>query len=110
MIVAMDDHAHGRWTIDGHAGAGAYGQDIVCAGASAIVETAICLVRGIPDVDVRREAGHVEICARTRRARRRARSAFAGLDAGFRLLEEAYPQIVRVDRAKSDLHDRCGIV
>ena len=45
-----------RLLVKGHAGQGPYGSDIVCAAASALVETLLLGIRDITPVDVRVDA------------------------------------------------------
>lgn len=80
--------------MDGHAGAAPCGQDIVCAGASML---AYALASRLDDMGLltRRELepGRVRIGWEDMRG---AREASAVVEAGFRLLAEAYPENVRL--------------
>ena len=90
-------------TLDGHAGAGPRGRDIVCAALSALAYTLGQAVDSNPDygTDYRmdwNEASMSIICApKDEAARERCRRLFAAFAVGFRLIAEAYPEYVSLE-------------
>ncbi len=64
MLVTRDSRGITGFTMDGHAEAGPYGHDIVCAGASAVSIGAVNAIHALCDVNVVAESatdgGHLE--------------------------------------------------
>jgi len=84
----------------GHAGQGAYGEDIVCAGISAITETALLGVTDVLKLDAAmvREEGHVR-CELLRDTAgedlEKAAIVFNTMIAGLTSLQQAYPKSLK---------------
>lgn len=91
-----------EFEVSGHAGAGPYGQDIVCAGVSAVVFTALQGLRqvaGIPHQVKEREADgyvHCRLEAGSPEARERAQVILETMVAGLRDMEKDYRKYIRV--------------
>ncbi len=93
----------------GHAGHGAHGGDIVCAGASAIVQSAALGMRrqGLP-VRIKKSdvAGYLSLRLRPNATAAERASAHAALQSalsGLRALQQQYPAHVQV-RARMNRH------
>lgn len=86
--------------LTGHANEGAYGEDIVCAGISAITETAILGVTDVLKLDaaVAQEEGHVR-CELSRETSpedmAKAAIVFNTMIAGLTSLQRAYPKSLK---------------
>ena len=86
--------------LTGHADQGAYGEDIVCAGISAITETALLGITDVLKLDAAwtREEGHVS-CVLSRETTpeedEKAAIVFNTMIAGLTSLKEAYPKSLK---------------
>ena len=86
--------------LSGHADHGAYGEDIVCAGISAITETALLGITDVLKLDaaIARESGHVR-CELSRETppeeREKAAIVFNTMIAGFKSIQQAYPKSLK---------------
>lgn len=89
MICVEIDTERGVLDVSGHAGYAAPGTDIVCAGASAL---AYALARYAGGAEV--ESGHMRINAEN--MDERMHGAFSCTLMGYELLEEAYPEHMRL--------------
>ena len=84
----------------GHADAGAYGEDIVCAGISAITQTALLGITDVLQLDaaIAREEGHMR-CELTRETageeHEKAAVVFNTMIAGLTSLQRAYPKSLK---------------
>ena len=84
----------------GHAEQGAYGEDIVCAGISAITETALLGVTDVLKLDaaMSREEGHLR-CELSRETAgedlEKAAIVFNTMIAGLTSLQRAYPKSLK---------------
>ena len=86
--------------LTGHADAGAYGEDIVCAGITAITETALLGITDVLKLDAAwtRQEGHLR-CELNRETapedREKAAVVFDTMVAGLSSLKEAYPKSLK---------------
>ena len=86
--------------LTGHADQGAYGEDIVCAGISAITETALLGITDVLKLDAAsiREDGHVR-CELSRETAgedlEKAAVVFNTMIAGLESLRQAYPKSLK---------------
>ncbi len=86
--------------LTGHAEQGAYGEDIVCAGISAIAQTALIGITDVLKLDaaIARESGHVR-CELSRETppeeREKAAIVFNTMIAGFKSIQQAYPKSLK---------------
>ena len=86
--------------LSGHADHGAYGEDIVCAGISAVVQTALLGITDVLklDADTTREAGNV-FCALSRETApedlKRAAIVLETMVAGLASIQRAYPKALK---------------
>ena len=86
--------------LTGHADAGAYGEDIVCAGISAITETALLGITDVLKLDaaIAQEEGHVR-CELSRDMAgedlEQAAIVFNTMIAGLTSLQQAYPKSLK---------------
>ena len=90
--------------VEGHAGAGRRGRDLVCAGLSTLCWTLLAAARKDPACRPtartdRDEARFTLRCAPEPEARERCRTMFETAAAGFELLAERFPAQVRMERA-----------
>ena len=87
-------------TVTGHAGSGAYGQDLVCAAVSALTLSLAAGVTALPRQRLREvilEPGDARIRALPRwGGKRRAEAVFDAAYQGFSRLAKEYPEYVRV--------------
>ena len=93
-----------RLTVTGHACSGAFGQDLVCAGVSAVAVTLAEAVTALEQagkvtaVTARLVPGQAEIACRPRLGQRRVTEAvFAAAALGLRRLEREYPDYVNLE-------------
>lgn len=88
------------FTIKGHAGFDDVGRDIVCAGVTAVAETAILGLQQVAQhpCRVRRRSGFLECLLEggSETARERARSILETMVVGLKDIEKDYPGFVRV--------------
>ena len=86
--------------LTGHANAGAYGEDIVCAGISAITETALLGITDVLKLDAAwsREEGNLS-CVLSRETAgedlEKAAVVFDTMIAGLKSLQQAYPKSLK---------------
>ena len=86
--------------LTGHADQGAYGEDIVCAGISAITETALLGITDVLKLDAAwsREEGHMR-CELSRETAgediEKAAIVFNTMIAGLSSLQQAYPKSLK---------------
>ena len=86
--------------LTGHADAGAYGEDIVCAGISAITETALLGITDVLKLDAAwtRQEGHLR-CELSRETAPedldKAAVVFNTMIAGLTSLRQAYPKSLK---------------
>jgi uncharacterized protein YsxB (DUF464 family) len=86
--------------LTGHADQGAYGEDIVCAGISAITETALLGITDVLKLDAAwtREDGHL-VCELSRDMAEedleKAAVVFNTMIAGLTSLQQAYPKSLK---------------
>jgi len=107
-MIRIGDGSEMRFEMNGHAGMGEPGNDLVCAAASILAQTLIqslCLDRDIRDGKDRLQcnwqmsAGHAEADIRARGKRRTAaRAKMEMLSDGMKLLEDAFPEAIHVQR------------
>lgn len=95
-----------RMTAKGHAGAGPWGSDVVCAGLSTLFTTAAEMLLemretdAVADMDVQLCQGDVVLSmAPTESGRERADAVWDFLHTGCLLLAESYPQNVVITAA-----------
>lgn len=85
-------------TMDGHAGAGEYGHDIVCAAASILMHTLEATVMDNQTVlqpSVSKRKGYARIqCEPTKRNKRRCEDIYRTIFRGYELLAQQYPEHV----------------
>ena len=90
-------------TVEGHAGYGAAGTDIVCAGLSALTEALLRRASGRPSFQAacgvnRSEAKvRVRLTPRSRRAAALARELLETVCAGYEAVAEQFPDYVRFE-------------
>lgn len=85
--------------VEGHAGFAQHGQDIVCAGASALVQAALLGLQDALDAEVsfHKEPGYLEVKAEPESAFGIApRAIFRTLELGLLAIVESYPGYVVV--------------
>ena len=87
----------GMIVIDGHAGAGEFGSDVICAAVSALTVT---LAERLRRTDTKLRNGYAKIVYR-RRARKERESAEFAL-CGYRLLAERFPGNVQYQEIRGD--------
>ena len=99
MIKVIYYRDYNRVTVDGHAGAGPEGHDLVCAAVSAIALTLAGNVsymeaqEAVHDVTIRLDEGSAEIqCTPYRRYKDSAHQIFRAVCVGFELLATKYPE------------------
>lgn len=95
MTRVRYDRAGLRMQMEGHAGAGEYGRDIVCAAESIlllVLERQLQELEGENRVSVVKRPGAAEIsCCPTREKTLRCRDVFETVFLGYQLLENMYP-------------------
>lgn len=104
MIKVTYYRAYNRVTVEGHAGAGPEGHDLVCAAASAIALTlagnvAYMEAKGaVHDTIIRLDEGSAEIqCTPYRRYKDSAEQIFRAVCVGFELLATKHPENISYD-------------
>lgn len=90
MIEVVCREKSGKIVVSGHAGAGEYGNDLVCAAASML---AIAANKAFGDEKVRLESGHAELEVQSE-------DAVRVIMAGYEWLEDNCPQYVKVIRRR----------
>ena len=98
MIQVTYYRQYNRVTVEGHAGAGPEGHDLVCASVSALALTLAGNVSymesqdAVRDVIIKLEEGNAEIqCTPYRRYRDSVEQIFRAVSVGFELLATKYP-------------------
>lgn len=100
MTKIVYDKAEYTVTIVGHAGAGVPGEDVVCAGISALTEAMLQRVRGRrkwqPAYGINREKAivRVHLTPRSSYAAETAREMLETVCAGYRAIAGAHPEHV----------------
>lgn len=99
MIHVTYYREYNRVTVEGHAGAGPEGHDLVCAAASAIALTLAGNVsymeaqEAVHDTIIRLDEGNAEIqCTPYRRYKASVEQIFRAVCVGFELLATKYPE------------------
>ena len=90
MIEVVCRERSGKIVVSGHAGAGEYGNDLVCAAASIL---ALAAKKAFGDEKVRLERGHAEL-------ELQSEDALRVIMAGYEWLEDNCPQYVKVIRRR----------
>ena len=98
MIQVTYYRSYNRVTVEGHAGAGPEGHDLVCAGVSALALTLAGNVsymeaqEAVRNVILKLDEGNAEIqCSPYRRYRDSVEQVFRSICVGFELLATKYP-------------------
>ena len=95
MTRVRYDRAGLRMRMEGHAGAGEYGRDIVCAAESIlllVLERQLQELEGENRVSVVKRPGAAEVsCCPAREKNLRCRDLFETVFLGYQLLENMYP-------------------
>lgn len=98
MIHVTYYRSYNRVTVEGHAGAGPEGHDLVCAGVSALALTLAGNVsymeaqEAVRNVIIKLDDGNAEIeCSPYRRYRDSVEQIFRAICVGFELLATKYP-------------------
>ena len=98
MIHVIYNRIHNRVTVDGHAGSGPKGHDLVCASVSALALTLAGNVsymeaqEAVFGVIIKLEEGNAEIqCTPYRRYKDSVEQIFRAVCVGFELLSTKYP-------------------
>ena len=100
VTVFTEQGAPVGFRLDGHADQGVYGEDIACAGISAIAETALLGITDVLKLDAAtaREDGHVR-CELSRDTAgedlEKAAIVFNTMIAGLTSLQQAYPKSLK---------------
>lgn len=106
MIHIRYDEGGGRMEIKGHAGAGEYGQDIVCAAASILMltlEEALERRRELFQPVIEKRPGEAVIYGRAGGwAGEGRRGIMETVFTGYELLAEGYPDSVSAERIRGD--------
>ena len=88
--------------MEGHAGCGKSGQDIVCAAESMLLYTLVDWLRcreALMHPDIYMAAGQARIVCRPEKGQqRRCREMLSAFYRGYELLGERYPQAVRTEK------------
>ena len=99
MIRVTYYRQYNRVTVEGHAGSGPEGHDLVCASASALALTLAGNVsymeaqEAVRNVVIRLEEGNAEIqCTAYRRYKDSVEQIFRAICVGFELLATKYPE------------------
>ena len=104
MINVIYYRQYNRVTVEGHAGAGPEGHDLVCASVSALALTLAGNVKymeaqeAVHGVTIKLEEGNAEIqCTPYRRYKDSAQQIFRAICVGFELLATKYPDNISYD-------------
>ena len=101
MTRVQYDRVGLRMRMEGHAGAGKYGRDIVCAAESIlllVLERQLQELEGENRVSVVKRPGRAEVsCCPAREKTLRCRDVFETVFLGYQLLENMYPAFVRTE-------------
>lgn len=97
------DRAGLRMRIEGHAGAGEWGRDLVCAAESILMltlERQLQELEGENRVSVLKGPGLADIsCCPVREKTLRCRDIFETVFLGYQILESMYPEFVKTELA-----------
>ena len=100
VTVIRQQGTHVGFELTGHADQGAYGEDVVCAGISAITQTALLGITDVLKLDAAwtHESGHMR-CELSRETAGedlvKAAVVFNTMIAGLTSLQEAYPKSLK---------------
>lgn len=103
MITIVYERDEYCVTVTGHACAGARGEDIVCAGVSALTEAMLQRVKSRAKwqpaygVNKSRATARVHLTPRSKRAEESAREMLETICAGYQAIAEQYPDHVRYE-------------
>ena len=104
MIRVIYYRQYNRVTVEGHAGAGPEGHDLVCASASALALTLAGNVsymeahEAVHSVIINLDSGNAEIqCTPYRRYKDSVQQIFRAICVGFELLATKYPENISYD-------------
>ena len=104
MIHVTYYRQHNRVTVEGHAGSGPEGHDLVCSAVSALALTLVGNVSFMKAQDavyseiLKLEEGNAEIqCTPHRRYRESVEQIFRAICVGFELLATKYPENINYD-------------
>jgi uncharacterized protein YsxB (DUF464 family) len=104
MIKVIYYRQYNRLTVEGHAGAGPEGHDLVCAAVSSLVLTLAANVSymeaqgAVYSVTTKLDTGNAEIqCTPYRRYKDSAAQIFRAICVGFELLATKYPEHISYD-------------
>lgn len=97
-----------RLRAEGHAGGGEYGEDIICAGESAIIQTlGQYLIDGMnagkvkADIRINREQARTELTARPRIGHRgEVKDWFRMSMTGLKMIRERYPENIEIKEVR----------
>lgn len=92
------------FSVEGHAGFGEYGTDIVCAGVSAVAQTALFGLQDILGNAVRsaKKGGYLEVQVDPVRAREEGpRAILRALELGLESMQRSYPGSLEIERKVS---------
>ena len=99
MIQVTYYRQHNRVTVEGHAGSGPEGHDLVCASASALALTLAGNVsymeaqEAVRNVVIKLDEGNAEIqCTPYRRYKDSVEQIYCAICVGFELLSTKYPE------------------
>ena len=95
---SKDDFELVGFRIVGHADYAGYGQDIVCAGASAIAQAAVLGLRDIKcEISFHKKSGYLEARISEKALGEGARAILKTVELGLLSLSKAYPGNINVD-------------
>ena len=101
MILVNYDRSNNRLTVEGHAGSGEPGRDLICASASILALTLGANVGHMADSGcvtepiVKLEEGNAEIsCKAKARYRESVRQTFMSVCVGFEILATKWPDYI----------------
>lgn len=101
MIRIFYDRAGLRIRIEGHAGAGEYGRDLVCAAGSILMltlEKQLLEMEGENRLSILKKPGLADIsCCPDRGRTLRCRDVFETVFLGYQILENLYPEFVTAE-------------
>lgn len=103
MIEIIYDRTGNKVSIQGHAGAGAYGEDVVCAGVSTLAQTLAANVRhwratgrleGEPEIQLESGFGVIG-CTPKATYSQSVKQVMVAICAGFEIIAHTAPKYVR---------------
>ena len=104
MIRVTYYRKHNRVTVEGHAGSGPVGHDLVCAAVSALALTLAGNVsymetqEAVRNVDIVLEEGNAKIkCTANRQYKDSVEQIYRAICVGFELLATKYPENISYD-------------